>query len=461
MRLFGTSGIRGILGKDLTLEKIFKIGLAIGTYYEKENKTIVGWDCRRTSASIVTFLTGILTSLGIHTELCGLVTTPALQKYIFDTRDYDFGLIITASHNPPEYNGIKLIDDEGFEATEQLEDAISKIFDSNMFRLPSADNVGKVKENSLVVNHYIESLIKHLNEDILRHDGQKIKVLLDHANCTTLNVIPKIVYKTKKLHLVNTNSLIDGHFPNRPSEPKPENLIKASNLVNKYGFDIGLAFDGDGDRAILIDDEGVAWWGDVTGTLIATYLTDFGIKLKSVVTPVTSSSIVEIVLEEYSIKTYRTKVGAKHIVAKMKETNSILGFEENGGVIFAPHLYARDGGIALILLINLIHHWGKKLSKLLSNIPRLIQVKDKIVLTKNVNIHELLMNLESALSKNAFNVEMIDGIKVFYDIDRWVLIRPSGTEPVIRVFVESNNLDDAINLLKTAKALVNKYICVT
>ena len=447
-KLFGTSGIRGVFGKDLTLEKILEIGVSIGTFYNERGKAIVGWDCRTSSLAITSILTGALLSSGINVEKGGLVTTPAFQKYLQDHKDYDFGVIVTASHNPPEYNGLKLIGRGGLEEEQSKEEKIQKILEEKKFRRIEWNKIGSLTTNNEIPTHYANSLYKHLTE---KSKKKKYKIVFDYANCASIKTIPIFLQKLINVKYISLNSDIDGMFRNRPSEPRPENILETRSIVEKIGADFGVAFDGDGDRALIVDEMGNAWWGDAVGTLIAKYLLDYDIPIVSVVTPVTSSSLVEIILEPLGVKIYRTKVGAKNIVYKMRKVGAVIGFEENGGVIFAPHVFTRDGGITTVLIMNILSFYNKKLSKLFQDFPKLFQLKDKIRITDKIKVNDVLIQAEDKLAKDAYRIEKIDGIKIFYDIDKWILIRPSGTEPVIRIFVEAHSSEEANHLIKIAE----------
>ena len=454
-KLFGTSGVRGVFGEDLTLEKILEIGLSIGAFYDEGGKAMMGWDCRTSSLAITSILTGALLSSGIDVEKGGLVTTPAFQKYLQDHKDYDFGVIVTASHNPPEYNGLKLIGRGGLEEGEPKEEKIQKILEEKKFRFIEWSKIGSLTTNNEIPSYYANSLYKHLTE---KSREKRYKIVFDYANCASVKTIPIFLQKLFNVKYISLNSNIDGRFRNRPSEPRPENILETRSIVKKIGADFGVAFDGDGDRALIVDETGNAWWGDAIGTLIARYLLDYDIPVVSVVTPVTSSSLVEIILEPLGVKVYRTKVGAKNIVYKMRRVGAVIGFEENGGVIFAPHVFTRDGGITTVLIMNILSFYNKKLSKLLQDFPKLFQLKDKIRITDEAKVEDILARAEDKLSKNAYKIDKIDGIKIFYDIDKWILIRPSGTEPLIRIFVEASSSEDANHLVKIAKDTISNYL---
>jgi len=445
--IFGTAGVRGIFGKDLDHNFIYKLGAAVSEYFGA-GTYLIGWDCRVTSLAIANIAVSSLLSMGNEVHVAGLITTPALQKYIQDTKIYKGGLMITASHNPPEYNGIKVIRGDGVEISRKEEVSITKIFNELDLDIKWYNVSSKVlNKEDAAITYYIESLYNHIAPAVLK---RKIKLGIDYANCSSYVTIRRLVNLFHNFKLIEVNNEVNGLFPGRLPEPTPENLKKTLKLFKKYSIDLGIAFDGDGDRGIIIDENNRVYWGDEIGVLVAYYMAeDLGIN--AVVTPVSSSILVETVLEPIGIKVVRTRVGAKNIVSKMIELNSILGFEENGGIIYAPHLLARDGAITLIMTLNLLSKYRKSLSELRKIFPTYYQFKLKYRLPKldpSFETEILLKIREEA--KDIVRVEEIDGIKLFHSEDEWVLIRPSGTEPLIRIFTESRDK-------KKAKELAELY----
>ena len=453
-KLFGTSGVRGIFNEDLTPERVLNISMAIGSYYGPKSKALVGWDCRLSSKAISSIVIGGLISVGIDVYDCGYITTPAFQKYLKESGKFNFGLIVTASHNPPQYNGIKLIGSDGLEEYVNVEDKIEKILEERQFTKLEWNEVGVYKQigNTPVIDTYVKSLINYLDK---LSSTRKYKVVFDFVNCVSVFTIKKLVEKSGIIDPIYVNENLDGRFPNRPSEPKPENLTTLKETVVKTGADFGVGFDGDGDRAIIVDENGDAWWGDYLGTAIGKYLKETK-GLTGLATPVTSSSVVDIVLGKLDVPIYRTKVGAKHIVRKMIEKNLVLGFEENGGIIYSPHVLTRDGGIATILTINMLNHFGQSLSQIMKSLPTLYQKKDKIRLINRNKLYPVLSKLREEFEDKCIKIDAIDGIKLFFSEDEWVLVRPSGTEPIIRVFAESRDpakTEDMVSFFK--KKLLN------
>lgn len=455
-RLFGTSGIRGIFNEDLGPERILDISLAIGTYYGPNSKALIGWDCRLSSEAIMSIVVGGLLSVGVDVDVCGYITTPCFQKYMAVSDTYDFGLIITASHNPPQYNGIKLINRNGLEEYTNVESEIESLLASRNFMKVNWNKLGKYKQvdNCWIINSYVESLLSHL--DALAAN-RKFKIVFDFANCVSAITIKYLINKLRNLTPIYINDSIDGRFPNRPSEPKPDNLTELERRVVEFGADFGIGFDGDGDRAIVVDNDGVAWWGDYLGAVIGIYLKETR-GLNGIATPVTSSSVVDIVLGAKDVKIYRTKVGAKHIVKKMTEKNLLLGFEENGGIIYSPHVLTRDGGITTILTMNILSYFNDTLSNIMGALPKLYQRKDKIRLINRDKINVVLNTLLNEYKDQCIKIDTTDGVKLYFDEAEWVLVRPSGTEPIIRIFAESETQEKASKLVDSFKEILLNYL---
>jgi phosphomannomutase/phosphoglucomutase len=405
----------------------------------------------------VNILTAAVLCSGWDIDHAGLITTPALQKYVGDHSEYSGGIMVTASHNPPEYNGIKVILENGVEITEETELEISKLFYEMENTIDWKEISTMTRDvHSNVVAYYLDSLSLYIPKELL---NKRIVLGLDYANCSSIETIRRLVNLFYNARLVEVNHFVDGIFPGRLPEPTPVNLERTIDVFKRNNIDLGVAFDGDGDRGIIIDTRGRVYWGDEIGTMIAYYLGD-ELNLKEVITPVSSSILVERVLEPIGIKVIRTRVGAKNIISKMMERGSKLGFEENGGIIYAPHLLARDGGITFVMSLNLIHKMNKDLYRLRERLPSYHQVKTKVRVEKlsKDDKYRLLVEIEEEKIKETIDIDHTDGIKLFLGEDSWVLIRPSGTEPLIRIFAEAKDEKTANHLAEYYKELVEKKI---
>lgn len=450
--LFGTSGVRGIFGESLNVDFIFRLGYVLGKYLG-EKTILVGWDCRKSSLAISGILTSALLSAGSNVDHAGLITTPGLQKYVGDHREYSGGVMITASHNPPEYNGIKVILSDGIEISEREELEITRLYKELDIRLDWKEIASTVRDiHDYAITHYVDSVSKHIDKETLK---KRWILGVDYANCSAIKSTRRLINLFYNAKVIEVNHYIDGLFPGRLPEPTPEHLTATIEAFKQNNVDVGVAFDGDGDRGVIIDGKGRFYWGDEIGTMIAYYLGD-KLGINEVVTPVSSSILVERTLETIGIRVIRTKVGAKNIITKMRERKCKLGFEENGGIIYAPHLLGRDGAITFIMTLNLINEKKKELHKLRDKLPKYFQKKTKIRVEglKRDEIYKILLEIEEEKLKETIDIDHTDGIKLFFDENTWVLIRPSGTEPLIRIFVEAKELETVNKLVKEYQDIV-------
>ncbi|MFX0101946.1 MAG: phosphoglucosamine mutase, partial [Candidatus Hodarchaeota archaeon] len=343
---FTTNGIRGIANEDLTPHVCMKIGLAFGHFLKPGAKVIIGTDYRISGHMIKNALVSGLTSTGVNVVDGSYTPTPALQKFVKDNPGkFDMGLIITASHNPPEFNGIKVIDADGIEIPPEKESKVEAYYKTitDKTSLPSWDQIGTLTDAHGVNNYYVDSILKNVNID--KEGSKKLNIVVDPGNGATCTYIYDLLARMG----ISKNACIsdepDGSFPNRVSEPTPDSLQDLSEKVIAEGASFGIGFDGDGDRAILIDNDGKFHWGDESFALI---LNDLLQDYKGwVVTPVSSSVLVQEVVETHGAKLEWTKVGSITVSRRMLELDAIIAGEENGGIFYKPHQPVRDGGMAL------------------------------------------------------------------------------------------------------------------
>ena len=257
-RLFGTNGIRGIFGKEITFDFIIDLSYAIATYFQK-GPIVIGYDGRNSSPIFSKLVRSAVNSAGLNVENAKLVPTPCLQ-YATKRLGYNGGIMITASHNPPEYNGIKVIANDGVEISREDELKIESIYYSNKYT--KIDGLGRDCVNESVIDSYIEAVLQLI--DVQKIRSCEFKVVVDIGNGAQAAVAPLLVQKLGCKTIV-VNGSIDGSFPGRGPEPTPENLQVLANMVRDTESDIGVAYDGDGDRSIFCDEKGTIQWGDRTG----------------------------------------------------------------------------------------------------------------------------------------------------------------------------------------------------
>jgi phosphomannomutase/phosphoglucomutase len=448
-KLFGTNGIRGVVNKELTPEMAIKVGSAIGTFFGRKN-LLVGYDARTSGPMLAKAVTAGLTATGCNVFSAGMSPTPALQ-YAVKNHKMDGGVIITASHNPPEYNGIKVIWNDGIETSHEQETEIEKNYFENKTAFAEWNKLGTTRELLGVNDEYVEAIKKHVN--VAKIAAKHYHVVVDAANSVGGLTAPRLLRELGcKVTSINAN--IDGTFPGRLPEPRPENLKEIALTVKAVGADLGVAFDGDADRSIFVDENGEIYWGDKTFALIEKHFLEENPHAK-IVTPVSSSTLVKDIADAYKGEIVWTKVGSVTVSHKMKELKAKLGGEENGGVFYGPHQAVRDGAMTTALILEIMAETGKKLSKLIAEQPQYFIEKGKVECPEDKKEKVLKKLVEQV--KGA-NVSTIDGVKLWFEDKSALLVRPSGTEPVYRLYAEEKNQEKALKLVEDYSLKLEKIL---
>jgi len=445
-KFFGTNGIRGIFSEDFTLEFVHDMTLAIGTYFKK-GPVLIGYDGRDSSPVICKVISSALNSIGIDCNIAGIVPTPCLE-FAVKTLEYSGGIMITASHNPSQYNGIKPAANDGVEISRDDELVIEDIFLQKKW-IQNSDNLGSTGKEERTIDVYLKGIISHIDSKLI--ESKHFKVVLDLGNGAQAVAAPDFCKMLQcETFLINEN--IDGSFPGRGSEPTPQNLSKLSETVIANNADVGIAFDGDGDRSIFCDNKGNILTGDKSALSLMRHI------LKKnpnslVVTCLNSGSNTEVLAREFNSKVIRTKVGSVEVSRKMVPTDALIGFEENGGFMYGKHNQVRDGCMTLALMLDLLATSEKSIYEYVTSLPRSFTTKDKIGCSPE-NVSKLIISL-----KNEFpNSDTTDGIKITIDPKNWVMIRPSGTEPIVRVYAESESQEKLDVLMSEYIQKVNSII---
>lgn len=455
-RLFGTNGIRGIVNQEMNGELALGIGKAWGTYLKRtvpRPRVVIGTDARLSSHMLKSAISAGLLSTGCDVVDVGLVPTPALQYTVKEKR-FDAGVIITASHNPPQFNGIKGAASDGTELSKDVEEAIEKIFFSQQYSLSDWRSVGTYSTWDGAIDLYIKGILSSV--DVACIKKQRFHVVLDCGNGAGGLVAPLLL---KKLGCRVTELFCepDGTFPGHNSEPIPENLTTLMKTVPKVHASFGVAQDGDADRAIFIDENGNYIWGDKSLSLVGKHITKNS-KDCITVTPVTTSTCFEDVIRANGGSVIYTKVGSPIVARVMKEKNAVFGGEENGGLIFPVLQYCRDSAMSLAKILEILAKEKRSLSELVAEIPSYEMYKTKIECPNEKK--ERVMNLvveQMKDDKDVVNIDRTDGVKLYVK-GGWVLMRPSGTEPIFRVYVEAKGKPRAEQLTITYKNLVESLI---
>lgn len=444
-RLFGTNGVRGIINDGMDINLAMQLGKAIGKFMG--GKVAVATDTRTSRDMIKHAVIAGLTSVGVDVMDIGVVPTPTIQYYVKLHPEVKGGVMVTASHNPPQFNGIKCIDADGTEMHRSNEEVIEGFYQTSVACV-TWDRVGRVYPVSGAVESYVTDVVSKVNvEEIAK---AKLKVVLDCANGAGVYTMPLILDRLG-VRAITLNADPQGKFPGHPSEPTAENLTDLISLTRESKADLGIALDGDADRTVFIADGGEYVPGDKSLALIAKVM--LSERKGTVVTPVSSSSLVEDVVNSSGGKLVYTAVGSPIVARKMMEIGAVFGGEENGGLIFPEHQYCRDAGMSVAKMIEAIVLFGP-LSSQLQEFPVYHVEKRKIVCPNNQK--EDLMNFVSEHCQEDC-VDKTDGIKVIFK-DGWVLIRPSGTEPIFRIYSESLDSDSCRKRADQFEIMLLEYL---
>jgi len=447
-KFFGTNGIRGVFKEDFTLEFIHDMTLSIATYF-KEGPILIGYDGRDSSPIIAKTICSTLNFCGIDCNNAGLVPTPCLE-YAVKKLGYNGGIMITASHNPPQYNGIKPAAKDGVEIPREDELIIEDTyFEKNWIKNPPRWGVTGTENKAIEV--YVQGILSHIDSEKIK--SKKFKVVLDMGNGAQAVTAP-IFCENLRCKIFLVNEKIDGSFPGRGSEPTPQNLQTLSKIVRENNADLGIAFDGDGDRSIFCDNNGEILTGDKSALVLTQHILQ-KIPESLVVTCLNSGSNIENIVNEFNSKVIRTKVGSVEVSRKMVPTNALIGYEENGGFMFGPHNQVRDGCMTLGLMLDLLASSGEPLSQKVNELPPSYTTKDKVNCSSE-DAKKLIQSLKVEFPSS----DTTDGIKIMNNPKNWVMIRPSGTEPIIRIYGEAETKEKLDSLmseyLQKAKSIISR-----
>lgn len=447
-RLFGTDGVRGIFNKDLGVVEASRLCMAIGTYLKPGARVLVASDYRGGSEAIYHAGVAGLISTGIRVYDAGKIPTPALQLAVKEM-GFDAGVMFTASHNPPEYVGIKLIGSDGVEASDIIEEEVEAIyFESRFRRVDYVEASHSIKRVEGVVDLYVDRIASLVDSQRISSKGYR--VVVDTANSVTAHTAPRILRRLGvKVLAINADP---SPIPSRPYEPTPESLGDLSRVVRSLGADLGVGHDSDGDRAIFVSEDGEVHWGDRSASIIAIHLAEMGRYRgsKRVVTAVSTSEYVAEYLRKAGIGVSYTAVGIKRLVEGLRASGGICAFEENGGFVYPLHHSVRDGGAKLALFLEAMAYSGKKASELFSEFPRVYIVKTKIPMDRS----KALKAVEAIKQAyKGFEVVDVDGVRIATR-GGWFLVRPSGTEPVLRIMLESLSEDEGRRMLSEVLSIV-------
>ncbi len=449
-RLFGTDGVRGVVNEELTPELALRLGEAVGTWLGPDKRVLVGRDVRAGGEMIRNAVVAGLRSAGVEVWDAGLAPTPAIQ-YATKKLGYDGAVIITASHNPPQYNGIKVMAGDGVEIPRSAEREIEEIFFESRFRrLGWKELSGSVGREDRVLKTYVDGIVGLVDREAIASWG--FKVLVDPANSVGALALPQVLRRLG-VRVVTLNGHLDPAFPGREPEPTVESLSETARVTVAVGADLAVGTDGDADRSIFIDEKGNIHWGDRSAALLAGHLAEKEPGApRRVYTAVSSSGLVEEYLKPMGIDVVWMKVGSVDISRRLMEEGGLCGFEENGGFMYPRHHPVRDAAMTTALMLEMMADEEEAASKLFDRLPKYYPLKTKVPMTRDKALRAVNLVREKYSDHRQVT---IDGVRVVGE-DYWFLVRPSGTEPVLRIMVEAKSPDRAKRIAEELKALVMK-----
>lgn len=450
-RLFGTDGIRGIVGTDYTPTFVTEVASAFAQYLNSEGRVLIAWDFRTTSEAIADILAGVLSMDGVDAVKMGPMPTPCLQFNV-KTLGTRGGLMVTASHNPTDYNGIKFTGPKGLEFPREVEAQIEAAIHYRRFPSVPWDRAARIHTDTAGVDRYLESI--HRNVDRRSIAAWNPRVVLDSGNGTSAVTSPRLL-RELGCRVTTLNANPDGHFSGRPSEPSEANLGDLKKAVVESGAALGVAHDGDSDRVAFVDELGHYLPGEITLALFARYALERH-PGAAVVTSVTSTSCVSDVVAEKAGRLVVTRSGSLPVAEGIEQHQAVFGGEENGGYYWPTHQNARDGPMSSAKILELLARTGQPLSALVQALPHYIVSKTNVPLPRPLR-ESVIADVRSALAPRAERLLTIDGVKAFFP-DGWILVRPSGTEPICRIFAESQNPQRATDLMAWGVELVRDLV---
>ena len=441
-KLFGTSGIRGKIGSEVTCELALNVGKSLAYYLGNEGTVVVGYDTRTTNKMLDEAITAGLLESGVNVVMIGMVPTP-LVGYATEKLDADAGVMLTASHNPSPYNGIKLWNKNGMAYTSEQEAKIEEIYSDKSYISVSWDKIGQLSVNEEIKGKYVDDLVNLV--DI----KEGLKVVIDCASGAGSEISP-LVFRKAGCEVTTLNSQPDGFFPGRNPEPNAENLQTLMKTVVAIGADLGIAHDGDADRMITVDENGNISPFD---SLLALMSKQFD---GDIVTTVDAGLCMD---ESVKGEVIRTPVGDVNVAEVIIEKDASFGGEPSGTWLHPDFCMCPDGILSGLRMAELVSQKGK-LSDLLDEIPSYPNIREKVTCSKEAKF-KVMENMESLLT-DAFDdiveINSLDGVRLTFADDSWVLVRPSGTEDYIRITLESRDSARAEAICETCLKIINDNI---
>lgn len=463
------SGIRGTIGGKqgdaLTPLDVVKFTSAFGTLIKRNTsgncKMVVGRDARLSGDLVNRLVTGTLMGLGIDVIDLGLSTTPTVEMAVAMEKA-NGGIILTASHNPKQWNALKLLNSKGEFISEELGKEVLSIAENDQVEYAEVDKLGTLSERHDYIQIHINEILKLELVDVEAIKAAELKVVVDAVNSTGGIAVPMLLKALGVKDIIEIYCTPDGKFPHNP-EPLPENLTAISGEVKRNNADLGIVVDPDVDRLALVSEDGSMFGEEYTLVSIADYvlahisqahLDRLGF-VKNTVSNLSSTRALRDITEKHGGSYSASAVGEVNVVNMMKDTKAVIGGEGNGGIIYPELHYGRDSMVGIALFLSHLAKTKKICSMLRESYPDYFIAKKKIELTPEINIDDLLSKVQEKYKKQPINT--IDGLKIEFDKE-WVHLRRSNTEPIIRIYAESPSETTANNLAEKIISDMKQFI---
>ena len=440
------SGIRGTIGgysnENLTPPDIVKFAAAYGSWLVKQHngkKVVVGRDGRISGDMVSSLVINTLLSLGINVVDLGLSTTPTVELAVI-WENADGGIIITASHNPKEWNALKLLNKDGEFISAEEGAAVLQLASKGEFVFAGVDKLGQLTKNTHTLQKHIDAVVNYPLVDVELIKLKNYKVVVDVVNSTGALFIPPLLKALGVEDVVVLNGEMNGRFAHNP-EPLPENLSQLSSEVKKLNASFGIATDPDVDRLCFVCEDGSMFGEEYTLVAVADYV--LGKRKGNAVSNMSSTKALKDITVKHGGEYFPSAVGEVNVVKKMKENHAVIGGEGNGGIIVPDLHYGRDALIGIGLFLSALAQHKNGIKSFRARYPDYFISKNKIELEKGINVPAIFEKIQTKYKKQPVNTE--DGLKIEFDND-WVHLRTSNTEPIIRIYAESNFETTANNI---------------
>lgn len=448
------SGIRGTIGgkpgDGLSPLDVVKFTASYATFMQTRNnrkKIVVGRDARISGEMVNHLVIGTLIAMGYDVVNIGLATTPTTELAV-TMEEAAGGIILTASHNPKQWNALKLLNEKGEFLNAAEGEEILRIADEEDFCFVDVDKIGKVVENDTFLQKHIDSVLALKLVDVNAIKAANFKVAIDCVNSVGGIAIPALLEQLGVKQIEKLYCEPDGHFPHNP-EPLPENLTEISTLIANNKVDVGFVVDPDVDRLAIICEDGAMFGEEYTLVSIADYV--LSKTPGNTVSNLSSTRALRDVTVKHGQKYEPAAVGEVNVVAKMKATNAIIGGEGNGGIIYPESHYGRDALVGIALFLTQLAESKLSVSALRATYPDYHISKNKVELSPSIDVDNILKQV--AINFKDQEVNTIDGVKIDFP-DKWVHLRKSNTEPIIRIYAEAQTMEIANSLVDEIQSII-------